>query len=115
MAEKVGTKFMLSAIFSEPPCMNSSKSVIWSKLSWTLSAKARTLGSQPSWDLNFVNLHHNINLNVKFHQNRLILKIGYGFSMEIVEEKKRNIRKRQILQFSLILHLVSLEPYDLGL
>ena len=62
---------------------------VWSKIFrslWaTFSAIARTLGGQESWDLDFVNLHYNINLHVKFHQNGLVLKIGYGVSIEIVE------------------------------
>ena len=70
----------------------------WSKffrtLSATFSAIARTLGGRESWDLDFVNLHHNINLHVKFHQNRLILKIGYGGSTENVEEEEEEKKKK---------------------
>ena len=60
----------------------------WSKFFRTLSAIARTLGGRKSWDLDFVNLHHNINLHVKFHQNRLIFKIDGGSTENVEEEEE---------------------------
>ena len=53
------------------------------------------------------------NLHVKFHQNRLILKIGYGVSTEILEEKNIS-EKDKLCNFAKFCTSVYPEPYNLG-